>query len=325
MPFRSYSERTTSARVTSTKLTRREVVTAMAVLPFMACERATPRAEADESSGAGAGASARPTARTARTARMPVGFVGHGAPLVALDPDKGAAFAAWGAALEKPRAVLAISAHWYAREVALGTETTRPLMYDFGGFPDALYHVAYPAPGAPDVATRVAALLGDAHGLVRHPDRALDHGVWTPLVHMWRAADVPVLQLSLPRHYDASQLYALGAALAPLRDEGVFIMASGNLTHNLRRILPDGAEPEAFARDFDAWIRDVLVSNDHAALLAYRERAPDFAASHPTEEHFVPLLVAAGAAGFGDEGVRVRFPVEGFEYGNLSRRAVELS
>ena len=259
------------------------------------------------------------------TSRMPAAFVGHGAPTVALDPDKGAAWRAWGAALPRPSGVLAVSAHWYEPRLVTGTERTVPLIYDFSGFPDALYRVEYAAPGAPTLASRVHELLG-SRGVARAEQRGLDHGVWTPLVHMFPDADVPVLQLSIPSNASFADLVALGRSLAPLRDEGVLVLGSGNATHNLRRMRPDGTAPEAFASELDAWLAETLSSRDVDAMIDARTRAPAFRENHPTEEHFVPLLVALGAGGFGEDGeaARVTFPVTGFEYGNLSRRAVQL-
>jgi 4,5-DOPA dioxygenase extradiol len=249
----------------------------------------------------------------------PVLFVGHGAPTLALDRDKGAALRAWGASLARPSAVLVVSAHWEAAPVTLGATAVAPLVYDFHGFPAPLYRVEYPAPGAPELATRVARQLGEAN--VRHrPDRGLDHGVWTPLIHVFPDHDVPVLQLSMPSELGAARVFALGQALAPLRDEGVLLVGSGNVTHNLRALGPDGAAPQPWARELDEWVREALLSRDVDALCAYRERAPAFRLNHPTEEHWLPLLFAVGAA----PAVSVRFPVEGFEYQNLSRRAVEL-
>jgi 4,5-DOPA dioxygenase extradiol len=251
---------------------------------------------------------------------MPVLFVGHGAPLLAVDADKGAPLRAWGASLPRPAAILALSAHWLSREIHTGAVATRPLIYDFSGFPDALYRLRYASPGAPALADRVSALLG-AEGLevAPSPERGLDHGVWVPLLHLFPEAEVPVLQLSIPAPASPAALFALGRALAPLRDEGVLIMGSGNVTHNLGRLGPDGAPP-AWALDFDAWVARTLDTWDVDALLDYPRSAPSLRLAHPSEEHFVPLLIAAGAAG---DKPRVRYPVLGFEYGSLSRRSVQ--
>lgn len=253
--------------------------------------------------------------------RMPVGFVAHGAPTLALDRARGSDFTRWGGALAQPTAVLVVSAHWEGQPVSIGTTERRALMYDFHGFPDELYRVEYPAPGAPDLASRVAALLGQATR--REPTRALDHGVWVPLLHLLPAAEVPVLQISMPSALGARELFALGQRLAPLRDEGVLLLGSGNITHNLRRLdWRGGASTPAWASDFDTWVADVLVRHDFDALLDYARRAPALRDNHPTEEHLQPLLVVAGAASLGTEPVS--FPVQGFEYGSLSRRSVQI-
>ncbi len=263
-----------------------------------------------------------PTA-TAAANRAPVLFVGHGAPTIALDAAKGAPLATWGNALRtrlgKPRALVVVSAHWEVAPPTLGTVEPRRLKYDFSGFPPALYEVRYPAPGAPDVAQRAEALLGS--GTRRAPTRRLDHGVWTPLVHMFPDHDVPVLQVSLPTAAGARSVFELGQRLAPLRDEGVLLMGSGNITHNLRAIARDGASPEAWAAEYDAWTRERLDAGDADALIDAPNRAPAFARNHPSLDHWLPLLFAAGAA---SQGGAVSYPVQGFEYGNLSRRSVQL-
>ena len=245
-------------------------------------------------------------------------FVPHGAPFLAVDAELGAPLAAWGKALPRPAAILAVSAHWEDAPLTLGATETRDLVYDFWGFPDELYRVRYAAPGAPALADRVVALL-EGHE-VRRSQRGLDHGVWTPLVHLFPAADIPVLQLSMPRPASATDLFAIGKALAPLREEGVLILGSGNLVHNLRRVVWEGeAEPEPWATAFDAWIGDVLARRDWEALLDYAARAPDLGIAHPSEEHFRPILVAAGAGA----AASVSFPFTGWEMGNISRRSVQ--
>jgi 4,5-DOPA dioxygenase extradiol len=264
-----------------------------------------------------------PALRTPGTAarRLPAGFVGHGAPLLALDAQKGAPLRAWGSALGRPRAVLVVSAHWEQAPAALGATETRPLVYDFGGFPRALYEVQYAAPGAPELAARVEALLGTP---AQRAQRGLDHGAWTPLVHLFPAADVPVLQLSLPSREGARALFDLGRRLAPLRDEGVFVLASGNVTHDLRAVdFSESSPPPAWARDFDAWVAETLARRDWDTLVDFAAKAPAYRRAHPTDEHWLPMLVAAGA-GAEAASDAVRFPVEGWEYGSLSRRAVAL-
>lgn len=258
---------------------------------------------------------------------MPVVFVAHGAPTLAVDAVKGAELRRWAEAMPRPRAILAISPHWQTRDATLGTTTSLPLLYDFSGFPAALYEVKYPYRPAPELAARVEALLAPATPVMRDASRKLDHGAWVPLLHMYPAADVPVVQLSLPRR-SPEELFALGKRLAPLHDEGTLILTSGNLTHNLRRIDASGtAPPPVWARDFDAWCADVLARGDFDALVAFRVRGPGASVAHPTDEHFLPVLVAAGAASARFK--RASFPVpdvEGdlFELGSLSRRCVQL-
>jgi 4,5-DOPA dioxygenase extradiol len=251
--------------------------------------------------------------------RAPSLFVAHGAPLLAIDPARGEPLRRWGEALPRPSAILAVSAHWEEAPLTVGTTERRDLVYDFSGFPRELYDVRYQSPGAPALAERVLALLEPRP--VLRSERGLDHGVWTPLVHLFPAADVPVLQLSMPASATAAELFELGRSLAPLRDKGVLILGSGNLVHNLRRVDWDdrGAPPPAWAADFDAWIADVLAGRDWDALVDYRARAPQLALAHPTEEHLRPVLVAAGAAT--DEPVR--FTLLGWEMGSLSRRSVQ--
>ena len=252
---------------------------------------------------------------------MPVSFVGHGAPTLALDGVRGGDLRRWGQAMARPRAILVISAHWNAMPVTLGTHTTQPLMYDFGGFPEDLYRVQYPAPGAPDLAKRTEELLA-VHGPVsRAPERGLDHGAWVPLLWMAGGADIPVLQVSLPG-LEPDTLFSLGRALAPLRREAVWILASGNLVHNLRRVdWQEEAVTPTWATEFDLWVTEVLEAGDMDALRDYRQKAPATAIAHPTVEHFVPIILAAGAAS--EAATSVTFPVTGFELGSVSRRCVQ--
>jgi 4,5-DOPA dioxygenase extradiol len=250
--------------------------------------------------------------------RLPSIFVAHGAPLLALDRELGEPLRRWGEALGKPRAILALSAHWEDAPLTFGATETVPLIYDFSGFPQELYQVRYPAPGAPWLADRVDALLTGREP--RRSTRGLDHGVWTPLVHLYPDADVPVLQLSMPRPFSSADLFELGRALAPLRDEAVLVLGTGNITHNLRRLDWQAEAPTpAWAVEFDAWIKDVLERRDFDALVRYESRAPQLRLAQPTDDHLRPLLVAAGAGA----NESVRFPIEGWEYESLSRRSVE--
>lgn len=253
--------------------------------------------------------------------RMPVAFVGHGSPMMAIDPAKGVDLHRWAQAMPRPKAILVVSAHWERAPATIGATEAIPLVYDFYGFPAEMYRIQYPAPGAPALADRVEALLAVAGGSRRDPSRGLDHGAWVPLLRMYPAADVPVLPLSLPTQ-DGPRLLALGRALAPLRDEGVLLLGSGNIVHNLRRLGHDSAATPAWASDFDAWIADVLARKDLDALADFRRRAPALSTAHPTLEHFTPVVWMAGAT---DGGGAVSFPVSGFEAATISRRCVQVS
>ena len=196
-----------------------------------------------------------------------------------------------------------------------------PLVHDFYGFPERYYETEYPAPGAPELATRVRGLLGQRGlGVADDPERGLDHGAYVPLVAMYPAADVPVLQLSMPR-LDPRELFDLGRALAPLREEGVLVFGSGFLTHNMRYAFRPGV-PQ-WAREFDAWAEEALARFDVDALLDFQARAPAAATALPTWEHYAPLLVAAGAAA--EHRARTTFPISGWWMeGAFTRRSVQL-
>lgn len=251
-------------------------------------------------------------------APMPVLFVSHGAPTLALDHAAGADFTRAAEDLPQPRAVLVLSAHWLDAPATVGTRTQRPLLHDFSGFPEALSRVRYDAPAAADVADR---LQRRVPSLVRDDDRPWDHGVWVPLLHMYPAANVPVVQVSVPFRWSPGQLLELGRALAPLRDEGVLVLGSGGAVHNLRRLDWRGAGgPAAWATDFEGWLRDRLLAGAVDDLVAFPERAPALALAHPTVDHLLPLVVALGAASVA--GGEVTFPIEGWEFGSLSRLAV---
>ncbi|MBU3738629.1 MAG: dioxygenase [Rhodoferax sp.] len=230
--------------------------------------------------------------------RMPSLFVSHGAPTFANDPAlAGAQLRALGLALGKPRAVVVVSPHWMTQGVAI-TATARPeTVHDFGGFPRELYALQYPAPGSPELADRIQqqlALQGVSARL--DPRRGLDHGAWVPLMHLYPDADVPVLQVSLPVDTDEARAYALGRALAPLSRDGVLIVGSGSLTHNLYEFRSGGVQPAAYAQEFSAWVRQAVQDGDAVRLQQTLRRAPHAARAHPTTDHFLPLLVAAGAA-----------------------------
>jgi aromatic ring-opening dioxygenase catalytic subunit (LigB family) len=239
-------------------------------------------------------------------ARLPTYFISHGGgPWPWMKAQTGGAYDKLEAALAHmpteigatPRAVLMLSAHWEAPEFTVQTNPAPPMVYDYGGFPEFTYHVKYAAPGAPDVARRVRAVLADA-GLASDEDavRGFDHGMFSPMAVIYPRADVPVLQLSLRKGLDPREHLALGRALAPLRDEGILILGSGLSYHNLRSFGPAARAPSAA---FDGWLADTLAIAEPAAradALAAWERAPAARLAHPREEHLLPLMVAVGAA-----------------------------
>src|SRR4051812_21904329 len=201
--------------------------------------------------------------RRPSSAPLPVAFVSHGAPLLARDAVKGASLTTWSAAMPRPQAVLVLPAHWQASPPTIGTTVTAPLIYDFFGFPEELSTLTYPAPGAPWLADRLDAVLRPPFTPARLADRGLDHGVWVPLFHMYPGADVPVLELGWPAEASTSELFDLGRALAPLRNEGVLVLASGGFVHNLSQLdWTDKAAAPTWALDFDAWGVDALNRGD---------------------------------------------------------------
>jgi 4,5-DOPA dioxygenase extradiol len=263
-----------------------------------------------------------PTPRRGPTAgRLPVLFVGHGNPMNAIEDN------AWSRAqralakeLPRPRAILAISAHWYVRGTFATSGEKPETIHDFGGFPDALYRVQYPASGDPALARRAVALVGEKRAALS-AEWGLDHGTWTVLVHLRPAADCPVVQLSIDGRLAPAEHLAIGRALAPLRDEGVLILGSGNITHNLGHAFAawrrgDQATPD-WARSFDDEVAGALAARDPRRLARALE-SEEGRLSHPTPDHYLPLLYAAGAAG--DDAAR--FPITGFDMGSLSMRSV---
>jgi len=233
------------------------------------------------------------------TVNAPVLFVSHGAPTFAVEPGlAGPRLKELGRALPPIEAVLVVSAHWMTRGGVAVTGASQPeTIHDFGGFPAALYQLRYPAPGHPELAARTVRLLKQA-GYAANLDglRGLDHGAWVPLRHLLPEANVPVFQVSLPHPLDPAGALRLGQALAPLRQEGVMIVASGSLTHNLyEAVLQQFGGEATYVAEFSDWVREALVRDDVAALLDYRRLAPHAKRAHPTDEHFLPLLVALGA------------------------------
>ena len=255
------------------------------------------------------------------TPTFPALFVGHGSPMNAIEETPWSrGWAALGAELPKPKAILCISAHWYVRGVHVTGNPAPRLIYDFSGFPPELSRVKYPAPGDRALAHRIAGLVGNGAGV--RDDWGLDHGTWSVLCHLRPAADVPVLQLSIDRGAPVARHLELGRALAPLREQGVLIAGSGNITHNLMHAMRwDGREQPSWAVGFDGDVAQALEQRDVGFLV----RALDSEAgrrAHPSPDHYLPLLYAVGAA---EEAKSVRFPVTGFDLGSLSMRSVVLA
>jgi 4,5-DOPA dioxygenase extradiol len=250
---------------------------------------------------------------------LPTVFLSHGSPMHAIDAGiAGRAWTALGRRLPRPRAVLIASAHWETSTPMLTGSPHPETIHDFGGFPDELYKLRYPAAGAPQVASEIVARLKDAD-ITAGIDgfRGLDHGAWVPLRWMYPAADIPVVQLSVQPDHDTEYHVRLGRALRPLADEGILIIGSGHATHNLRDWASSrrSQQPLPYVEAFSHWLQQSLTSGDTDALIHYRDRAPEAARAHPTEEHFLPLFVAWGAAGAGPAVERI---VEGFEGGGLA-------
>jgi 4,5-DOPA dioxygenase extradiol len=250
---------------------------------------------------------------------FPSVFVSHGPPTLILGDNPATAFLrGLGDRLGRPKAVLCVSAHWETPSPSISTATAPETIHDFHGFPDALYALDYPAPGAPDLAARVAEVLADAGLPCTSEARGFDHGVWTPMMLMYPDADVPVASLSIQHHLGPAAHIDLGRALAPLRGEGVLILGSGGSVHNLRHFVAgDSALPE-WAERFDAWLTDVVTTGDGEALAGYRDRTPDGALAHPRDEHLLPLMVAMGAGG---EGARGEVLFRGFISGAIGMGA----
>ena len=254
--------------------------------------------------------------------RLPSLFISHGAPTFALEPGlAGGRLSALGRALARPQAVLVVSPHWMTPTPRVSLAAQPQTIHDFGGFDPALYRLSYAAPGHPALAQRALDLLNDAGWEAQADEhRGLDHGAWVPLMHLLPQADVPVFQVSLPTRLDAAAAWALGQTLAPLADEGVLIVGSGSLTHNLYEFRSGHEREEAYVAEFAAWVREAVEQGDRARLLRTLDDAPHARRAHPTPEHFWPLLVAAGAAGASDRdsALAVRVIEGGIVHGVLA-------
>jgi 4,5-DOPA dioxygenase extradiol len=232
---------------------------------------------------------------------LPAIFVSHGAPTLALDDSPARDFLkGLGGALPKPRAILAVSAHWETSQPALNSVAVNPTIHDFYGFPEMLYRMEYPAPGSLTLAERARELLADAKipsNIDR--ERGLDHGAWVPLMLMYPRADIPVVQLSIQPEKGPEHHLALGHALTALREDGVLILGTGSMTHNLRMMTRgEVSAPEAsWAHDFAEWIHKAIVERRIEDVLGYRRKAPKAVLAHPSEDHLLPLFSALGAGG----------------------------
>ena len=229
--------------------------------------------------------------------RAPVFFISHGAPTFALEPGKlGARLESMGKGLSGVEAVLVVSPHWQTECVKVMADKAPATRHDFGGFPQPLYELQYPARGHPQFAVEATRLLAEAGFEASLDDgRGLDHGAWVPLLHLLPATDIPVFQVSMPHTLDATGALHLGRALAPLRQRGVLILGSGSMTHNLYEFRLPATNEAAYVREFTAWVRQAVLADAADTLADYRRLAPHATRAHPTEEHFLPLLIAVGA------------------------------
>ena len=249
--------------------------------------------------------------------RQPALFFGHGSPMNALGGPYAEGWAVLGRSVGKPKGAVMVSAHWETAGLAVTAQPRPETLHDFGGFPDELHAMQYPAPGSPDLAVRVAELTGAVP-----TDRwGLDHGTWSVLAHVWPEADVPVVQLSLDRRLDARGHFELARRLAPLRDEGVIVAGSGDFVHNLRAWKRAGGEPYAWATQFNEAVKSALLRGDDDALINWVGLAEDAQMSVPTDEHFLPLLYVAAQRRPGDD---VSFFNDVIEGGSISMTGVRI-
>lgn len=256
--------------------------------------------------------------------RIPALFIGHGNPMNALLVNPYTErWAALGTALPKPKGILAVSAHWYIQDAAVTVSTAPRTIHDFGGFPRELYEAQYPAPGDPDLAARVQKLLAPLS--VRRDERwGLDHGTWSVLCHMYPDADVPVVQLSIDETQPPLFHYDIGKRLAPLREQGVLILGSGNMVHNLHAYAwgRHVQEPYDWAISFETRVRELLLAEEYKPLITYENQLGDEAdLAVPTPDHYLPLLYIAGTR---TRSESLAFPVEGVDGGSVSMLAVQV-
>jgi len=250
--------------------------------------------------------------------RMPVLFVGHGSPLYAIqDNEWSRAFRSLSGLVPRPRAILMVSAHWFTRGTLITGNTNPETIHDFYGFPRELYEVRYPAPGNVDLARKVRHLIGENRSDLR-TDWGLDHGAWSVLRWMYPNADIPVIQLSINGNLTMPEHFDLAKTLAVLRDDGVLIMGSGNVTHNLRDLMYSGDSAPAWAVRFDKAVKESVESHDDKRLLDLWPGSEDARLAHPTPEHFLPIIYTVAVAESSDT---VSFPIEGFD-GSFSMRSI---
>ena len=253
--------------------------------------------------------------------RMPAFFFGHGNPLNALQTNRWTE--GWreiGRSMPRPRVILCVSAHWYLPATLVTTMAQPRTIHDFGGFPRPLYQVQYPAPGDPQLFTRIRELIAEAQSDTQW---GLDHGTWSVLVHVFPDADIPVVQLSIDENQPASFHYDLGKRLAPLREEGVLVIGSGNLVHNLHTYAWGKHDPEPFdwAVRFETMARDQISRGEHEPLINYDTLGRDAQLSVPTPDHYLPLLYILGTQQSDDP---VSYPVEGVDGGSISMLTVQI-
>lgn len=255
---------------------------------------------------------------------MPAIFFGHGNPLNALWTNTYTkSWAAIGSSLSRPTAILCVSAHWYVPATAVTAMALPRTIHDFGGFPRELYEVKYPAPGNPQLAARVRDLLRPVPVALDESSWGLDHGTWSVLCHVFPHADIPVVQLSIDETQPSQVHYEIAKRLAPLRDEGVLIVGSGNLVHNLHAYAwgKHEVEPFEWAVRFETEARELLLKGDDIPLVAYESLGRDATLSVPTPEHYLPLLYVIALRRAGEA---VTFPVQGFDGGSISMLTVQI-
>ncbi|NBN65618.1 dioxygenase family protein [Pannonibacter tanglangensis] len=250
------------------------------------------------------------------TATQPALFLAHGSPMLAIEDSAAHRFLrTLGSSLPRPKAIVILSPHWETEGLRVSAPGHLRTIHDFGGFPRALFEIRYPAEAPETLVDAVMARLGDA-GIAASVDASwgLDHGAWVPLSLAFPEADIPVVALSLPLDYGPDELLALGAALSPLRDDGILLIATGSTTHNLRLIQPKTAPAADWAKAFDAWLDQGLLPGEPGRI-SRLDTAPQFRLAHPTEEHLLPVFFALGAGGTGARGELLH---RSYEYGTLS-------